>query len=73
MMQKRWNKFFGEIFFSYFPEGKIKNILKCFIANKYLFRNSDFNTTYKNDIFIESTEKMSTNSVTIPLAIFMKF
>jgi FkbM family methyltransferase len=50
-MKKSLNTVLGDIFFSYFPEGKLKNRIKCFIANKYLFRNLDFTTTYKNDVF----------------------
>lgn len=50
-MKKRLNTVLGDIFFSYFPEGQFKNRIKCFIANKYLFRNLDFSTTYKNNVF----------------------
>jgi len=50
-MKKRLNAVLGNMFFSYFPESKLKNRIKCFLANKYLFRHHDFTTTYKNDIF----------------------
>jgi FkbM family methyltransferase len=52
MIKKRVNKILGELFFTYFPEGKMKNMIKCFIANNYLFNNSDFSTAYRNNDFI---------------------
>lgn len=44
--------FLGDIFLSYFPEGKIKSNIKCFIANNYSFKNLDFRAAYRNEIFI---------------------
>lgn len=51
-MRKGILTFFGEVFLSYFPEGRIKNIIKCFLANNFLFKSNDFRTTYINGIFI---------------------
>lgn len=44
--------FLGQIFLSYFPEGKIKNKIECFMANNYLFKNCNFKTTYESGHFI---------------------
>lgn len=52
MNKKKVNTLLGELFSIYFPEGKIKNMIKCFIANNYLFNSCDFSTTYENSNFI---------------------
>lgn len=58
-MQRDIIKFLGEKFLSQFPEGKIKNITKCFVANNFLFKNCDFRTSYKNGMFIVNFQQNS--------------
>ncbi|MGB9980275.1 FkbM family methyltransferase [Methanobacterium sp.] len=41
-----------DLFETYFPEGKYKNMTKCFISNYYLYKKSEFKTSYKNGYFI---------------------